>query len=550
MRERSTDILILGGTTGGVAAALAVGRAGGRCVVVEPTDWIGGQLTAQAVPPDENEWIETVGGTEAYQRFRELVRRWYRDHRTLTEAARAAQRLNPGGGWVSRLCMEPTVGERVLRGMLAEHIAAGRVELLTEHEWVRAETSGDRVEGVAVRDLRSGEESVLRAKLYLDATDLGDLLGLGGVEHAVGAEAADTYVEMHGRTDLKRGEADPLDQQACSWCFAVEHRPGEDHTIDRPGTYGFWRSYVPEMTPRWPGPLFSWTVPSHNDEGQRTFRFVPWPDEPDPGEWEMWRYRRIVDRSIYSAESAEAQRVAIPPEVCLVNWVQMDYWRKPLLGVEGAARAEALSEARELSRCLLYWMQTEAPRHDGGTGYPGLRPRGEELGTADGLAKSVYVREPRRLLAKLVVTEAHVGTRQRREAGAPNQDATPFGAGEPFTDSVGIGHYQIDLHPSCAGRNSVYVPATPFRIPLRALVPVRVRNVLAAGKCLGVSHVANGAYRMHPVEWNAGESAGTLAAWCLTHGAEPHQVAEDVAMTERVQQALRGEGVRLSWPWE
>lgn len=550
MRETETDILIIGGTTGGVAAALAVGRSGGRCLVVEPTDWIGGQLTAQAVPPDENEWIETVGGTASYQRFRELVRAWYRENRPLTDAARANERLNPGGGWVSRLCTEPAVAERVLREMLAEHVEAGRVTLLTRHEWLRAETTGDLVTAVVVRDMRTGDETIVRAKLFLDASDLGDVLDLAGVEHAIGAESAATYGELHGRTDLAAGQSDPRDQQACSWCFAMEHRPGEEHVIDRPARYDWWREYVPDMSPKWPGKLFSWTVPSHNVEGQRTFRLVPWPDEPDRGEWEMWRYRRIVDRDIYDMDAARARGVTIPPEVCLVNWVQMDYWLKPLLGVSPQEQAAALKEARELSRCLFYWMQTEAPRHDGGVGYPGLRLRGKELGTADGLAKAVYVREPRRLIARTVVTEGHVGTRQRRDAGAPNQDATPFGAGEPFEDSVGIGHYQIDLHPSCAGRNSVYVPATPFRIPLGAMIPVRVRNVIAAGKCLGTTHVVNGAYRMHPVEWNTGESAGELAAWCLANSAEPAAVAESGERTREFQARLRDSGVRLAWPWE
>lgn len=549
MGELRTDILILGGGTGGVAAALAAARAGARCIVVEPTDWIGGQLTAQAVPPDENEWIETFGGTASYQDFRTRVRDWYRTHRPLTEAARAEERLNPGGGWVSRLCCEPAVAERVLRGMLAEHLGAGRVTVLTRHAWIGADVSGDRVESVRLRDLSGGAERSVTAALYLDATETGELLGLAGVEHSVGAEAAATFSELHGRSDLAAGETDRRDQQAISWCFAMEHRPGEDHTIGRPDGYAFWRDYVPVMDRPWPGPLFSWTVPSHNTEGKRTFRLVPWPDEPEPGEWEMWRYRRIVDRSIYEAAGGSGGSGA-PPEVCLVNWVQMDYWLRPLLGVSEAERDAALAGAREQSLCLLYWMQTEAPRSDGGVGYPGLRLRGDELGTTDGLAKTPYIREPRRLVARTIVTEREIGTEQRRAEGARGQDATPFGLAHPFPDSVGIGHYHIDLHPSCAGRNSVYVPSAPFRIPLGALVPVRCRNVLAAGKCLGVTHVTNGAYRMHPVEWNAGESAGELAAWCVARGSEPHAVADSRERTAEFQDRLREAGVRLAWPWE
>jgi NADPH-dependent 2,4-dienoyl-CoA reductase/sulfur reductase-like enzyme len=81
MRELKTEILIVGGGLGGVAAALAALRLGRRVVLTEETDWIGGQLTAQAVPPDEHPWIETTGCTESYRQLREGIRRYYRSWR-------------------------------------------------------------------------------------------------------------------------------------------------------------------------------------------------------------------------------------------------------------------------------------------------------------------------------------------------------------------------------------------------------------------------------------------------------------------------------------
>src|SRR6266545_4302844 len=65
-KELSCDVAIIGGGTGGCAAALAAARNGMRVILVEETDWIGGQLTAQAVPPDEHPWIESFGSTHAY----------------------------------------------------------------------------------------------------------------------------------------------------------------------------------------------------------------------------------------------------------------------------------------------------------------------------------------------------------------------------------------------------------------------------------------------------------------------------------------------------
>jgi NADPH-dependent 2,4-dienoyl-CoA reductase/sulfur reductase-like enzyme len=71
VRELDTDVVVLGGGTGGFAAALAAARMGKNVVVVEETDWIGGQLTSQAVPPDEHPWIEKFGCTLGYRRFRD-----------------------------------------------------------------------------------------------------------------------------------------------------------------------------------------------------------------------------------------------------------------------------------------------------------------------------------------------------------------------------------------------------------------------------------------------------------------------------------------------
>lgn len=547
MRECETQVLIVGGGVGGVAAALACARMGVPCIVTEPTDWLGGQLTSQGVPPDENPWIETFGGTASYQALREAVRASAMAEGARPRAVEPFGAFNPGGGWVSRCCAEPARWHAEIRRMLQGPMHRGLVRVRLHVEPVAAEVLGDLVRAVSLRDVQTGEVELIRARFVLDATETGDLLPLAGVEHALGAEHQSVYGELHARTDFPpERRFDPADQQALSWCFALEHHAGQDHRIARPEGYERWRSYEPSMTPAWTGRLFDWLVPSHNPEGRRVFRLIPPPDEPPEGELEMWRYRRVVDGSIWPDRR---------PDVTIINMVQMDYWQRPILGVEPAEARAALREARLQSLCWLYWMQHEAPRHDSaGHGYPGLRLAGDVLGTGDGLAKAPYIREPRRLLARVVVHEGHLGTEQRRRAGVERVDEawseTPHGTGERFSDTVGIGHYPIDLHPSCAGRNNIYVACAPFRIPMGALIPVRVRNLLAAGKALGVSHVANGAFRVHHVEWNVGESAGVLAAWCAEKGMEPAQVHDLPARIEEVQQVLAVQGVRLAWPWE
>src|SRR5438128_902163 len=143
--ERQADVVIVGGSTGGCAAALAAARAGMRVILTEETDWIGGQLTSQAVPPDEHPWVELFGVTRTYRRFRDGVRAYYREHYPLTAEARAATSLNPGNGGVSKLCHEPRVALAVLYELLSPYLSSRRVLLLLQHRPVAADVDDDRV---------------------------------------------------------------------------------------------------------------------------------------------------------------------------------------------------------------------------------------------------------------------------------------------------------------------------------------------------------------------------------------------------------------------
>src|SRR5665809_40153 len=108
-RERRVDVLVVGGGVGGVAAAIAAARSGCSVILTEETPWLGGQLTSQAVPPDEHPWIEQSGCTRTYRRLRDTIRSHYRDHFPLTEKARSNPLLNPGAAYVSALAHEPRV---------------------------------------------------------------------------------------------------------------------------------------------------------------------------------------------------------------------------------------------------------------------------------------------------------------------------------------------------------------------------------------------------------------------------------------------------------
>ncbi|WP_342555722.1 FAD-dependent oxidoreductase [Paenibacillus sp. FSL R7-0652] len=519
--EKRSDVVIIGGGLGGTAAALAAAKAGLRVLVTEETDWLGGQLTSQAVPPDEHRWIEQSGSTAAYREFRSRVRDYYRRNYPLTDEARSNPVLNPGNGWVSRLAHEPKVALAVLHEMLAPYVNTGRIEVLYYTVPVAADTEGDHITGVTVRQGMEGNLIRLCGDYYLDATECGDLLPLAGVEHVSGAEARGETGEPHALE-----AADPLDMQSITHVAAVDYVAGGDYTIPRPRDYDYWREYVPSFSQY---PILSWFA-SDADDTSKLKQFTMFPN--DQGIVSLWDYRRIVDPAIWTEPLNDG-------EVTLLNWALNDYYAGPIIGVSPEERDRHLEGARQLTLSLVYWLQTEAPRLDGGKGYPGVRLRGDVLGTEDGLAKAPYIRESRRIRGLYTIAEQDV-SRELRGPEGPKR----------YEDSVGVGSYHLDLHPTTVSQRTFYIPNHPYEIPLGALIPVRVKNLLPACKNISMTQIANGCYRLHPTEWNIGEAAGTLAAYSIKQHVEPAKVRESAAHLKAYQQQLIALGVQLHWTQE
>ena len=520
------DLVIAGGGLGGCAAALAACANGLRVILTEETDWIGGQLTAQAVPPDENRWIETIGGTASYRALREAVRARYRRDYPLTARARTIARLNPGSGWVSRLCADPRAWLAELEALLAPHEAAGTLRILRRHRVVAADVQGDRVRALRAQSLDTGREVVLEAPWFADATELGDLLPLTGTEYVVGAESRAQTGEPHAKD-----APEPDNVQGFTVCFAMDWRPGEDHTIARPAQYDRWRAQRMRSDE-----VAGASLLSFDDPDSRPIGFDPVARKG------FWSYRRIVDRDLFTPGSAGG---AFDQDCTIVNWIQNDYAWGSLTDGTAADAARHLEAARQLSLSLLYWLQVECPRPDGGQGWRGLRLRPDVVGTADGLAKAPYIREGRRIVAEATVLEQHVTLEGRMaETGATKEAARAY----PWPDSVGIGHYSMDLHVSTRGDRGRYGDTLPFQIPLGSLLPRRMENLLPACKNLGVTHLTNGCYRLHPIEWNVGEAVGHLVALARRRGTTPRAVRHTAALLADYQRQLEAGGIPLAWP--
>lgn len=508
-RHIRCDVLIAGGGMGGVSAALLAADRGHSVCMVEETDWIGGQATAGGVSAlDENRFIEFAGGTRSYYEFRNRIRDTYRRNYKLSEAAAHWENLNPGSCYVSPLCFEPKVGESALRDMLR----GKRVELLMRTKIFALERSGSRIASALAWRFDAREAVRIEPRFVLDATEMGELLPLAKIPYVIGSEAKAATGEPHASERANRACV-----QSFTYPFVLERRDGEQHRIPKPPGY---EAAVARQD-------FTLRVNYPVENGWRgIFQYrmfgedPPVPNNMSPGPFFSWR-RLLASKNFASG---------VPHDVALMNWPRQDYAAESILDRTPGDGARILQTAKQTALSFLYWLQNDLPRDDGaGRGYPELMLRADAMGTADGLSKYPYIRESMRIVARGTVLEQDVVEKLQQGPRA-----------KWFGDSIGIGFYMVDIHPCGANERGEMSMPRPFQIPMAALLPrSEMENFLPAGKNIGVTHLTNGAFRLHPVEWNVGESAAMIASLQLELGARPEPI--------QVQRELAHAGVPLVW---
>ncbi|WP_084678503.1 FAD-dependent oxidoreductase [Actinopolymorpha alba] len=515
------QVVVVGGGVGGIAAALGALRTGVTVLLTEETDWIGGQFTTQLVPPDEHQWIEpsvgAQGQTQSYKNLRAAVRAFYKANYPVTTAFKSNAEPNPGDAWVSRLAADPAVWRTCLWNLLMPYMAGGKLHVLFGHRPVSAAMLNGKIQSVALKG-PDGTTRYAYGSYFIDSTDLGDLLPLTGANHTVGREKGGAQ-SSGGTGELNNSNptADPMDQQAFTMVMAVGYRRSTgDNRISKPANY---EKHQPTFKTFFASNLFD---PSKD---------YSWAEGPN-----FWQYRRVAALgSFYSGSHLE--------EVSLLNFACNDFKSGAILAVDDATRTANLAAAKELSLSMLYYLQNEVPKPSGGTGYPALRLRPDVSGTLDGIGKSPYIREGRRIHSIGRIFEWQVGVDNRVAlTGVPDTK----GSAVQFGDAVGTGHYWLDIHGGPKNPNGLWRRCYPYQIPLMALIPNNISNLLAGGKCLGTTHVTNGAFRLHPTEWNIGEAAGVVAAFCIKEKTDP-RTARSSRMAE-IKNLLSSQGVQLSWP--
>lgn len=514
----SCSILVVGGSTAAYSAALGALQAGASVYLIQPQAVVGGQFTTQGLSASDDgallaqkSQVDQLGGetfaiSHTQRTFRVRQRQLQRVNNQIVD--------NPGQCWVSHLCTTPVVAATALNEELEDYLAQRQLTLIPFAEPVEvliAESSmpRPRVTGVVFRDVQNQGIFSVDAKIVIEATDLGDLLELAGIESRVGQEARNETDEA-----VLPETAFPRCQQSITFDVLVERTAtGNGVTIGAPVGYGE-KAWLQGFTSTF------W------EKGKPRDFLAP---------FSIFDYRRLQIGSFNGIG-----------DVAVLNWgcqqqgsngpilCGNDYQVSTLVGVSRIERQQHIQQARDRARAFVHFLQTN--------GVENLKPRGDLTWTDDGIALEPYIREARRGVALTTICHQNVA-----KSFFPGQARATS-----FEDSVGIGQYHyLDFHSNDEAGHVELLgddhSALPFTIPLGALIPINTDGLILSSKSIGTTHITNAAYRMHPVEWAIGEAGGHLAALALSEEVAPRDIATNQGLKRKLQALLARHGIPLFW---
>ena len=512
----SFQIVVYGGTAGGVAAAIQAARMGKSVVLIEPTGRLGGLTTGGLGQTDIGN-KQVIGGIsrEFYRRIRqhyaaEANWRW-QTRASYRSEGQSRTDANEDTMWT----FEPSAALHVLNEMIArEDITVVYRERLDLRRGVQ-ESAGPAPVITAIR-MESGRE--FRGRMFIDATYEGDLMAKAGVSYSVGREAISVYGEtlngVQTAQATKHQLIKGLDPYVMPGDAASGLLPGVDPT--RPGADGSGDRRVQAYCFRMcltdhPDNRLPWTKPDGYREldyellfrnFEAGFKHVPWHNAGMPN-------RKTDVNNNYGFST---------------DYIGMNYDYP-----DGDYTARAKITADHLwYQSGLMWTLANHPRVPEFVREEVAKwgPCRDEFTEGGGWQEQLYIREARRMIGEIVMTQHHCQGRERA------------------TNSVGMAAYTMDSHNvqrhvDVTGRvrneGDVQVGGfPPFPISYDALTPKRTdcANLLVP-VCLSASHIAFGSIRMEPVFMVLGQSAATAAALAMDENV-PVQSVDHAALRERL----------------
>jgi len=434
------DVLVVGGGTGGTAAAIQAARRGAKTMIVSEFPWLGGMLTSAGVSaPDGNE-------LEAWQ-----TGLWGEFLRTLQ------QRATPEGldnCWVSFFSYDPRMGAQIFADWACElpnlqWIIGVPLEVLRE---------GNRLTGVRFAQL------TVKAKVILDATELGDLLAMADVPYRWGWELQTEWGEPSA----------PITKNAIL-----------EYPVQAPTWVALMQDFGEEIAPE--------IISAPNDDPAKFAGAIDGYEEQ-----QFLNYGRL------------------PSGLLMLNWPQCGNDYGEGLGrliASDTERQQLLLECRWHTQNFARFIQFQFGRRYGLA--KGIFPHADSA-----FALHPYYRESRRLIGVTTIREQDILPQAGGRVASLQIDAIALG------NYVNDHHYpgvQFPLQPKSIRWGGRWT-GTPFTIPYRCLIPSTTDGLLVCEKNISVSHIANGATRLQPVVMNIGQAAGMAAALCVERNCQPRDL--------------------------
>ncbi|AFY87417.1 FAD-dependent oxidoreductase [Chroococcidiopsis thermalis] len=456
-----TDVLVVGGGTGGTAAAIQAARSGAKTMLVSEFPWLGGMLTSAGVSvPDGNE-------LEAWQ-----TGLWGAFLREL-------QQCQPEGldhSWVSFFSFDPRIGAQIF---------ARWVQELPNLNWLVGQVpqavlrQGDRIFGVEFA------EFTVTAEITIDATELGDLLALAEIPYRWGWEWRSQWGEPSA--PIAPNElTTKYPVQAPTWVGLMQDfGDAIAPVILPPPSYnpeifaGAWESYGAEQFldyGRLPGNLFmlNWPI-CGNDYGEGLDRLVT----------STTARSEFLQESLWHTQG-------------FLHYIQTQLGRR-----YGLAEGVFPSYGNRVGA------YSRAPLHHSGA--YALHPYYRESRRVVGMAT---VREQDILpLAEGRVAALPVASTDKVNAIAIGN----------YANDHHYPGFDFPLRSKSIRWGGRWT-GTPFTIPYHCLIPAAIDGFLACEQNISVSHIANGATRLQPVVMNLGQAAGMAAAMCISRGCQPREL--------------------------
>lgn len=373
-------------------------------------------------------------------------------------------------GWVSNTCFEPDLGARWFRDTL-QRSGAEVVHGAQLREVLR---TGDTIEG-AVFDTPSGPLRV-RARVTIEATEYGDVLDLGRVPYRLGRESRAETAEPHAP------EVGDLEIQDLTMVATLRKFDGVAPAVPLPKGFDVRRfdCSTSEICPI-----------------------------PDPAYW---------NHKLHDWESFLTYSL-LPTGLFMLNWPfhSNDYPAQGLFGSR-EERAATIARAKERTLAYVHYMQHHLGHPEWGLA-TGVYP------SADHLPLLPYVRESRRVVPKRWMVEQDVVPQDGSKRNVVRADGVAVG--DYYLDH----HHDKDHRPPGERLGEDYPSNAPFQISYSAMVPERVDGLIAAEKCIGVTHIVNGCSRLQPVAIAIGQAAGEAAAQAARARVSVHEL--DVRKLQR-----------------